>query len=300
MRRIFRSSVPRRSAVQPSAASVIFRSRSSARRRRPRRARARTRRARPRTAPPAAARSDPTGRAGTAPCAGPAAVRRSPVELLDGDVDALDGQPGGGVPSAAATVACTSRARSGSTVPSRAASSSSTADRAIDDRHVQPAPRSADARAVDELRGRDRRAPASASPSIRIAPRGPAMTCPSRLTTLRRGSEGRQPPLHLGEEARRVLAAAEFGRPEDVERQPASRRHAVELELVERAHRTRDRGRAILRPDDELGDQRVVVGRDRRALLEMRVDPNAGPERRPEARDRARARARSRATDPRR
>ena len=57
---------------------------------------------------------------------------------------------------------------------------------------------------------------------------------------------------------------------------------------VERPHAARDRGRAILGPDDELRDQRVVVGRDRRALLEVRVDPHAGPERRPEARDRSR------------
>ena len=71
-------------------------------------------------------------------------------------------------------------------------------------------------------------------------------------------------------------------------------------ELPERAHRPGDRGGPVVVPDDHLRDQRVVVRRDLRPVLDVRVDPNARTERRAEARRRGPARARSPATGPRR
>jgi hypothetical protein len=56
-------------------------------------------------------------------------------------------------------------------------------------------------------------------------------TWPSRLIPPRAPAGA----LHLREEARRVLAACELGRAEDVEREPARRRHAVEPDFLERA-----------------------------------------------------------------
>ena len=104
------------------------------------------------------------------------------------------------------------------------------------DRDVEPAARPADARAVDALGGRDherRRARRPRSGSSRAARR---IVWPSRLIA-RGHRERRQAPLHLGEEARRVVAAPELLRAQDVEREPARRRHAVDLGLLERAQR---------------------------------------------------------------
>src|SRR6185503_8574851 len=89
----------------------------------------------------------------------------------------------------------------------------------------------------------------------------------------------------VGQKGRRVVAAAELLARDDLEGKLTGGRHAVQLELRQRAPATGDGDLAILAPDDYLGDQRVVERRDRVALLDVRVDPNAWAERRAEAGD---------------
>ena len=96
----------------------------------------------------------------------------------------------------------------------------------------------------------------------------------------------RQPRAGLLEEGRRVLAAAELVAVEDLAEHVARGRHALDLELARAPARARSIARRRLPSTTiDLRDQRVVVRRDRRPVLDERVDADARPERRPEALD---------------
>src|SRR5207302_5814902 len=88
----------------------------------------------------------------------------------------------------------------------------------------------------------------------------------------------------------RVVAAPELLAREDVEQHGARRWDAFDLELAERPPRALDRKLAARVVDDHLRDERVVVGRDRRALLDEGVDADSRAERRPKARETPRGR----------
>ena len=227
---MFRSSVPSRSAVQPSALSVIRRSSSSARcgdrlgeRERERVGLALVERRqrlagqiplveeeqrRPARLPP------PDGHESSSSIETSTASTSRPVEP----------------PSAAATLRLHLAGEPGQhgAVPSRELELHP--DVAVGDRDVEPAPRPAHADAVDALRLRRRREPASASPSIRIVPRGPRITCPSRLI---RPAPAGAPPSRRGSSSS-SRRCANSGEREDVEREAPRRRDALQLELLER------------------------------------------------------------------
>src|SRR6185295_3555943 len=99
------------------------------------------------------------------------------------------------------------------------------------------------------------------------------------------GAERGQVVLHLVKVAGRVGARPKTVRAKDVERELARRRDALDDELVQRPHGAGERRGPVVVPDDHLRDQRVVERRDRRSVLDGRVDADARPERGPEARD---------------
>src|SRR5262249_57616116 len=87
----------------------------------------------------------------------------------------------------------------------------------------------------------------------------------------RSAGQGRERGGGLGKVVGRVPAGREALAAEDVDRERAGRRDPVELELAQRAEGAGDRLGPRLVPDDQLAEQRVVVGRHREPFLDVGV-----------------------------
>src|SRR4029434_8301265 len=89
----------------------------------------------------------------------------------------------------------------------------------------------------------------------------------------------------LLEEAGRVAPAAEVLVLQDLDRRFTCRGDSAQLELLESAETASDGGGPVLVPHDQLRDERVVMRRDDGAVLDVRVEPDSGPERRTQSLD---------------
>src|SRR5262249_29258574 len=103
--------------------------------------------------------------------------------------------------------------------------------------------------------------------------------------------ERREATGRLLEERRRIASAGELLAAEHVDGKLARRRHATHVELPKRTQGARDRRGAILVPDDELREQRVILRRNHGARFHVRVEADAGTEREPERIDPPRSRS---------
>ena len=74
------------------------------------------------------------------------------------------------------------------------------------------------------------------------------------------------------EHARGDGAAQECGALKEAEEEVARGRHAINLQLVQRGARARDRLRACGAPDDQLAEKAVVVRRNFVARIEVRIE----------------------------
>ena len=100
----------------------------------------------------------------------------------------------------------------------------------------------------------------------------------------RRGARRARSPSGLGRDARRRRVADEVGRrlafdevrpPQRADQEIAVGRHARDERRLERAHKPGPRLLAVGAEGDDLGEQGIVEGRDRRAALDAAVDAHA-------------------------